>query len=311
VTLALSTRGLTKTYGGVAAVDALDLRVEAGVLYGFLGPNGAGKTTTIRMLLGLVRPTAGTVELLGEPMSPGAGVDALRRVGALVEEPAFYRYLSGRTNLEQFAAVAGPPADRRARLGRVDEVLDTVDLTEAAGKKVKAYSQGMRQRLGIARALLGAPDLLVLDEPTNGLDPQGIAEVRVLLRRLAAGGTTVFVSSHLLAEVEALCDTVGVLAHGRLVAEGSPSNLRPSGDRLRVVVDDVVRAGKVLAELDGVAFDSLDSTTLQVRVAPPATAAGINASLVSGGIAVSELAVEHERLEDVFLALTGADRVPR
>jgi len=311
VTLALSTRGLTKTYGGVPAVDALDLRVEAGVLYGFLGPNGAGKTTTIRMLLGLVRPTAGTVELLGEPMSPGAGVDALRRVGALVEEPAFYRYLSGRTNLEQFAAVAGPPADRRARLGRVDEVLDTVDLTEAAGKKVKAYSQGMRQRLGIARALLGAPDLLVLDEPTNGLDPQGIAEVRVLLRRLAASGTTVFVSSHLLAEVEALCDTVGVLAHGRLVAEGSPSNLRPSGDRLRVVVDDVVRAGKVLAELDGVAFESLDSTTLQVRVAPPVTAAGINASLVSGGIAVSELAVEHERLEDVFLALTGADRVPR
>ncbi len=311
MTLALSTRGLTKTYGGVPAVDGLDLTVEAGVLYGFLGPNGAGKTTTIRMLLGLVRPTAGTVELLGEPMTPGAGVDALRRVGALVEEPAFYRYLSGRSNLEQFAAVAGPAHDRRARLGRVDEVLATVDLTEAAGKRVRAYSQGMRQRLGIARALLGAPELLVLDEPTNGLDPQGIAEVRELLRRLAADGTTVFVSSHLLVEVEALCDVVGVLAHGRLVAEGPPSNLRPAGDRLRVVVDDVVRAGKVLAELDGVAFDSLDPVTLQVALEPPATAAGVNASLVGGGIAVSELVVEHERLEDVFLALTGADRVPR
>jgi len=314
---ALQVRGLTKRYGGVAAVDGLDLAVQPGVLYGFLGPNGAGKTTTIRMLLGLIRPTDGTVEVLGQAIGPGHGVTALRRVGALVEEPAFHRYLSGRRNLEYHARLAGPAEDRRARLGRVDEVLAAVDLTGAARKKVKAYSQGMRQRLGIARALLGAPDLLVLDEPTNGLDPQGIAEMRALLRRLTAGGTTVFVSSHLLAEVEAMCDRVGVLAEGRLVAEGPPSNLRLSGDRVRVEVDDAGRARSVLATIAGVAVDDHDGeprdglTPLRVRLARPATAAGVNAALVGAGVAVSALAAEHERLEDVFLDLVGGHDVPR
>ena len=266
MTAAVATHGLTKRYGELAAVDGLDLSIDRGVLYGFLGPNGAGKTSTIRMLLGLVYPTAGRVELLGEPVVDGRGPGprarlALRRVGAIVEEPAFWRYLSGRRNLEYFARAAGPAADRRARLARVDEVLALVDLTAAAGKRVKAYSQGMRQRLAIALALLGAPEVLVLDEPTNGLDPQGMREVRLLLRRLADEGTTVFVSSHLLAEVEAMCDRVGVLAHGRLVAEGPPSGLRRGAARasslearevLRVEVDDAARARAVLATCPGV-----------------------------------------------------------
>ncbi|MPZ89309.1 MAG: ATP-binding cassette domain-containing protein [Nitriliruptorales bacterium] len=310
---ALTTRRLTKTYKGVAAVDALDLAVDPGTLFGFLGPNGAGKSTTIRMLLGLVRPTSGEVEVLGEPMGPGRGMAALRRVGALIEDPAFWNYLSGRRNLEYFARAAGPDDGREARLGRIDEVLETVELTAAAGKKVKAYSHGMRQRLGIARALLGAPELLILDEPTNGLDPQGIAEIRSLLRRLADGGTTVFVSSHLLAEVEAMCDRVGVLAHGRLVADGPPSNLRASSARLRVGVDDPSRAERILAGLPGVTVETVAGVNgaLRVRLAEPATPAGVNASLVQAGVAVHELAQEHERLEDVFLDLVGGASVPR
>jgi ABC-2 type transport system ATP-binding protein len=359
MTDALVTHGLTKTYGGVPAVDHLDLRVPAGLLYGFLGPNGAGKTTTIRMLLGLIHPTAGSAEVLGQAVAPGRGTAVLRRVGALVEEPAAYRYLSGRRNLEYYAKVAGPRDDARRRLARVDEVLALVDLTAAAGKRVRAYSQGMRQRLGIARALLGAPDVLVLDEPTNGLDPQGIAEIRALLRRLADDGTTVFVSSHLLAEVEAMCDRVGVLAHGRLVAEGPPSNLRPAGTRLRVTVDDPSRALAVLAALPGVTAETAEppvgagrgpgaapvpagatvngAVTRTGAAAPPGAAApaptgaphggrsavlrvrltdgtaprAVNAALVAAGIAVDELALEHERLEDVFLDLVGGADAPR
>jgi ABC-type multidrug transport system ATPase subunit len=184
---ALVARGLTKRYRGTPAVDRLDLRVEPGVLYGFLGPNGAGKTTTIRMALGLVFPSEGEIEVLGEPVfGHGApGRRELRRVGALIEEPAFWSYLSGRRNLECFARAAGPAEDREARLARIDQVLEQVGLSGATGKRVKAYSDGMRQRLGIALALLGAPELLILDEPTNGLDPQGMREVRRLLRRLA------------------------------------------------------------------------------------------------------------------------------
>ena len=313
MTAALVLRGLTKRYADLAAVDGLDLTVEAGTLYGFLGPNGAGKTTTIRMLLGLVHPTGGTMEVLGAPI----GAAQLRRIGALVEEPAFWRYLSGGRNLEYFARAAGPSGDRRDRLGRVDEVLGQVGLADAGGKKVKAYSQGMRQRLGIARALLGRPDVLVLDEPTNGLDPQGMREVRLLLRRLADGGTTVFVSSHLLGEVESMCDRVGVLARGRLVAEGSPAQLRGSGDRLRIDVDDPAGARRLLGGMAGLALGAdgdgartgagAGAGTLRVHLAAPATAAAVNAALVAGGVAVSALVPERERLEDVFLELTGPE----
>ena len=246
---ALAARGLTKRYGAALAVDALDLTVEEGTLFGFLGPNGAGKTTTIRMMLGLVFPTGGQVDVLGQRMfeSEATTARALRGVGAMIEEPAAWRWLSGRRNLEYMARAAGPAADREARLGRVDEVLRLVGLEDAGSKKVKAYSQGMRQRLGIAMAMLGAPRVLVLDEPTNGLDPSGMREIRILLRRLADEGTTVFVSSHLLWEVEAMCDRVGVLTRGRLVAEGPPSSLRAPADRLRIEVDDDERARRVLA----------------------------------------------------------------
>lgn len=310
---AILTRGLTKRYRDQAAVDSLDLRIEPGVLYGFLGPNGSGKTTTIRMLLGLILPTAGQAEVLGEAVlrDRRARYRALRRVGAIIEEPAFWSHLSGRRNLEYHAKLAGPVEDRRARLGRIEETLRLVGLEQAGRKRVKAYSQGMRQRLGIAQALLGHPALLVLDEPTNGLDPQGMREVRTLLRRLAGEGTTIFVSSHLLAEVEAMCDRVGVLARGRLVAEGPPADLRPSANRIRLEVDDRARAERVLGGLDGVAVDGTGGPGLVVRLSPPAAAAGVNAALVAAGVGVNALVPEHESLEDVFVSLVEGADVPR
>jgi len=288
--------------------------VAEGLLFGFLGPNGAGKTTMIRMALGLITPTEGEVEILGERVQGGSAEGrrrALLQVGALVEEPAFIRYVSGRKNLEYHARLAGPKDDRDARLHRIDEVLRTVGLTEAAGKKVRSYSQGMRQRLGIAQALLGAPRLLMLDEPTNGLDPQGMREVRTLLRRLADEGVTVFVSSHLLFEVEAVCDRVAVLAHGRLVADGPPQSLRTRSDRLRVEVDDRPRALRVLGGLDGVSVLEDGAGSIRVRLAAPATPANVNASLVGGGVGVSALVPEQDSLEDVFVALVEGSDVPR
>jgi ABC-2 type transport system ATP-binding protein len=239
----------------------------------------------------------------------------------LVEEPGFWKYLSGRRNLEYFARAAGPRDDRAARLRRVDEVLRLVGLTEAAEKKVKAYSQGMRQRLGVGLALLGAPQVLILDEPTNGLDPQGMREVRLLLRRLADEGTTVFVSSHLLWEVEAMCDRVGVLARGRLVAEGPPGELRTQGDTVRVEVDDPDRARRVLAGFTagtvlGEPAEPQDgwrpgAGSLRVRIDPSAGPADLNAALVSGGVRVSALVPERASLEDVFLSLVEGADAPR
>jgi ABC-2 type transport system ATP-binding protein len=316
----VAVRGLTKRYGSLSAVDHLDLTIERGQLFGFLGPNGAGKTTTIRMILGLIHPSAGEVEVLGEsmfgqgPVASRGTVRALRRVGAIIEEPAAWSYLSGRRNLEYLARAGWPSEDRRRRLARVDEVLRTVGLEQAAGKKVKAYSQGMRQRLGIALALLGEPDLLVLDEPTNGLDPQGMREVRLLLRRLADDGTTVFVSSHLLWEVEAMCDRVGVLAGGRLVADGPPSKLRRAANRFRVEVDDEARAREIIGSVAGAKLDASDREqrgVLGVELAPPATSAALNAALVGGGVAVSALVPEQESLEEVFVKLVEGADVPR
>ena len=311
---AVTTKGLTKRYGSLSAVDRLDLSVEQGALYGFLGPNGAGKTTTIRMMLGLIFPTEGEVSILDQPVFgfEGMGAPALHRVGALIEEPAFWTYLSGRRNLEYFTRAAGSRQERETRLGRIDEVLSTVGLQDAAGKRVKAYSQGMRQRLGIAQALLGRPNLLVLDEPTNGLDPQGMREIRLLLRRLADDGTTIFVSSHLLFEVEAMCDRVGVLAQGRLVADGPPGSLRAAADTFRVEVDDRARAAGLLSTMAGVTVSEDGETpgSIRVQVATPASSASINQALVSAGIAVSALVPERESLEDVFLSLVeGADAV--
>jgi ABC-2 type transport system ATP-binding protein len=314
VTNAIVARGLTKRYGDIAAVDTVDLLVARGELYGFLGPNGAGKTTTIRMALGLILPSSGEVDLLGEPVRGDRA--PLERVGALVEEPAFWKYLSGRKNLEYFAR-AGVGADRqgtRERLARIDEVLETVGLSAAAGKRVKAYSQGMRQRLGLALALLGQPELLVLDEPTNGLDPSGMREMRVLLRRLADGGTTIFVSSHLLSEVEAMCDRVGVMAQGRLVAQGPPSSLRGPTDRVRVEVDDAEAARAAAARMPGVTVaegPEHGAGALRVTFADGVGAADLNAVLVAAGVRVHVLVPERDTLEDVFLHLVEGVDVPR
>jgi ABC-2 type transport system ATP-binding protein len=262
-----------------------------------------------------VFPTEGEVDVLGAPVTTSSRASGtLARVGAIIEEPTAWSYLSGRKNLEYFARAGRPADDVRRRLGRIDEVLGLVGLEQAAGKKVKAYSQGMRQRLGIAMALLGRPELLVLDEPTNGLDPRGMREIRNLLRRLADEGATVFVSSHMLGEVETMCDRVGVLAGGRLVAEGPPSRLRPTAERMRVEVDDPARARVILGALAGVSLDGsggANGRVLLVELAPPATAAAINRALVSGGVEVSELSAERESLEDVFVSLVEGADVPR
>jgi ABC-2 type transport system ATP-binding protein len=260
------------------------------------------------MALGLIFPTDGEVELLDCPMSRGGRDGALRRTGAMIEEPAFYRFLSGRRNLEAFARAGGDGEEVRRRLSRIEEVLEQVGLSTAGDKRVKAYSQGMRQRLGIALALLGRPDLLVLDEPTNGLDPAGMREVRLLLRRLADGGTTVFVSSHLLAEVEAMCDRVGVLSRGRLVAEGPPGNLRGGAEHLRIEVGDPGRAVAILRDLAGVAEIDGQGPVLRVHL-DGATAAQVNAALVTGGVAVGALVPERDTLEDVFMSLVEGSGV--
>jgi ABC-2 type transport system ATP-binding protein len=220
---------LTKRFGTTTAVSALDLDVPAGQVYGFLGPNGAGKTTTIRMLLGLIAPTQGQIRLLGRRLpDPGA----VAQTGSMIEEPAFYPWLTGRQNLQVLAATGG----RGHAPAECDRVLKVTGLAEVAGQKVKTYSQGMRQRLGMAAAMLGRPPLLIIDEPTNGLDPAGIRDVRGLLRNLAADGATVFMSSHLLAEVEQVCDRVAVVLRGRIVEEGTPRTLGAMRRRVRVQV---------------------------------------------------------------------------
>jgi ABC-2 type transport system ATP-binding protein len=300
---AIRTTGLTKRFsGGQVAVNAIDLEVPRGAVYGFLGPNGSGKTTTIRMLLGLVGATAGEHELLGDPM-PGSAGTVLPRVGALVEGPAFHPYLSGRENLLRLDS-GDRTVPARGAGERVGTALERVGLTAAAGKRYRKYSLGMRQRLGLAAALLRPRELLVLDEPTNGLDPQGTREVRNLLREAAGEGATVFVSSHLLSEIEQVCTDVGVMSHGRLVFQGSlPDLRRAAGLRVRVETSQPALAAEVLArlgtgtpgarpdgvvaELDGVASDR------------------VTAELVAAGVDVRQLVVERPDLEELFVALTG------
>jgi ABC-type multidrug transport system ATPase subunit len=246
--LSIETTGLTKRFGQQMAVDGVDLAVPKGAVFGFLGPNGSGKTTTIRLLLGLAAATGGSMRVLGEEM-PGKLHDVLPRVGALVEGPAFYPFLSGAANLRRMDA-ADPYGSGATRRARVQSALERVGLTHAADKLVRAYSLGMKQRLGIANALLAPRELLVLDEPTNGLDPQGTREVRSLVRSLAADGATVFVSSHLLAEVEQICTHAAIMSAGRLVAQGTLAELRGAGQsRIRVLTPDPATAAQVLAGL--------------------------------------------------------------
>jgi ABC-2 type transport system ATP-binding protein len=310
--LAIETRGLTKRFGRQAAVKDVDLEVPRGAVFGFLGPNGSGKTTTIRMLLGLAAPTSGEARVLGHEM-PREGGRVLPRVGALVEGPGFYPYLSGTGNLHRLDS-ADRYAIGRTRGARVEHALDRVGLGSAATKKVKAYSLGMKQRLGIANALLTPRELLVLDEPTNGLDPQGTREVRSLIRSLAAEGTTVFVSSHLLAEIEQICTHAAIMSAGSLVAQGTLDELREVGrPRVRLLTPDVALAAPVLRTF-GMAVESHDS-------APEASADGreiiailgddsvepdaVVAALVAAKVRVRGFAVERTSLEDRFVALTG------
>ena len=302
MTAAITTRGLVKRFGRLRAVDGIDLDVRTGDIYGFLGANGSGKTTTVRMLLGLVLPTGGEIELLGGGM-PRAGRRVLPRVGALIEGPAHYGHLSGRENLALLDA-AGPGGSWRTRRRRIDEVLEQVGLAGVGRRPVKAYSLGMRQRLGLAGALLRRPELLVLDEPTNGLDPQGITEVRELLLDLHRAGTTVFLSSHLLAEVEQLCSRVGVLDRGRLVLQDELATLTaPTG----ATVVHTPTPDRVRATLDG-RVSAADGQRVVVLGADPAE---VNARLVASGIAVTGLALERPTLEQVVLAAAGTstDRV--
>ena len=325
--LAIETHGLTKRFRTQVAVDGIDLAVPRGAVYGFLGPNGSGKTTTIRMLLGLVGATAGSARVLGDEM-PRRLDAVLPRVGALVEGPAFSPYLSGEQNLRRFDA-ADRHAPSRTRDARVAAALDRVGLSHAARKKAHAYSLGMKQRLGLANALLMPRELLVLDEPTNGLDPQGTREVRALVRSLAADGTTVFVSSHLLAEVEQLCTHVGVMSAGRLVTQGTLEEFRSTGEeRVEVLTADPGAARAVLVRL-GLVVDGVAGTagleTLPASAPRPAQGAGaddaalvtarlsgdspapdaIVAALVRDGVRVRGFAVRRTSLEQRFVELTG------
>ncbi|MHA7985829.1 ABC transporter ATP-binding protein [Rathayibacter sp. CAU 1779] len=299
---AISVRGLTKRFGRQVAVGGLDLEVPRGSVFGFLGPNGSGKTTTIRMLLGLAAPNSGTVELLGERM-PRASATVLPRVGALVEGPAFYPFLTGRANLSRLDA-ADPRSVASSRRTRVATALDRVGLSHAADKKAHAYSLGMKQRLGLAGALLRQRELLVLDEPSNGLDPQGTREVRSLIRRLADEGATVFVSSHLLSEVEQLCSHVAVMRAGRLVASGSLGELRSSGGRLAVVLSP--DAGAAAAVLLSLGLDPhTDGDRVTAELSADAAPESLVKSLVSMGVRVRGFEVTTPSLEDRFVELTG------
>ena len=289
----VSTQRLTKTFGPRTAVDAVDLTVRRGEVYGFLGPNGAGKTTTLRMLLGLVRPTSGRATVHG--LRPGDPV-AVARTGSLVEGPGFYPYLSGRENLRVLARYRG--LDHR----EVDRVLDRVDLAERSSDRFKTYSLGMKQRLGVAAALLGEPDLLVLDEPTNGLDPAGMADMRALLVDVAAGGQTVLLSSHLLAEVQEICDRVGIIAGGRLLVESTVAELRGATE-IRLVADPIDRALAVAMEVAGDDAVEVDGSVLLVS-GPAAQAPELARALVGAGIDIAELTPVERSLEDVFFDLT-------
>jgi len=307
VTDAVVTRGLTKRFrGGQIAVADLDLDVPQGSVFGFLGPNGSGKTTTIRMLLGLAAPTAGHVQLLGETMPRGSAA-ALPRVGALIEGPACYPFLSGEANLVRLD-MADRTADPKTRAARVDSALERVGLLAARRKRYKAYSLGMRQRLGLAAALLRPRDLLVLDEPTNGLDPQGTREIRSLIRSVADDGATVFLSSHLLAEVEQVCTHAAVLSHGKLVANGTVDSLRAAAaGRLVVITPDADLAIATLRRV-GIAEVSAEVSALGDTVSGLAGSVlpeDVCAALVADGVRVRSLAVQRPSLEEAFVALTG------
>ena len=293
----VETRGLSKQYGAsVVAVQNLNLTIRKGEVYGLLGPNGAGKTTTLRMLTGLIRPTSGSAAVAGG--RPGSAA-SLARVGAMIEAPNFWPYLSGRDNLRLLARYCRVP-DRR-----VGEVLSEVALAEAAGRRVSTYSTGMKQRLGVAAVLLKDPALLILDEPTNGLDPQGMVEFRNLIKDIGRGDRTVILSSHLLGEVEQICTRVGVIRRGTLVAEGTIEEIR-GGAQLVVRAQPVDEAQRILEQAIGADHVTLRDGVFSLNVDMGQTSA-IARSLVMGGVELTELRPAERSLEDVFIELTGAE----
>jgi len=296
--IALQTEKLTKRFGARTAVNRLTMSVARGDIYGFLGPNGAGKSTTLRMLLGLVRPTSGVIKF---PVRASSWeyLRARSRVGAIIETPAFYENFSGRRNLQLLASLSGG-----VHMKRVEEVLEIVDLRDRAREPVKVYSYGMRQRLGIAQALLPTPELIILDEPTNGLDPQGIQETRKLIRRLRDEfQLTVLLSSHLLTEIEQLCNRVGIIHEGHLLYEGGPEALVAPSSLYKVRVDDLSGAFELLTREPGVTVSRNGSSFLQVD-ADAERIPAVNALLVAHGIKVYELSPAQESLEEAFLRLT-------
>ncbi len=289
--LVLETKDLTKRYGDRLAVDAVSMTVRKGEVYGFLGPNGAGKTTTLRMCLGLVHSTSGSASVLGRP---AGDADTIARVGALIEGPGFYPYLSGRANLQVMARYRGLPDTV------VDGALERVELADRGADRFKNYSLGMKQRLGVAAALMGDPELIILDEPTNGLDPGGMADMRALIVDLARGGQTVLLSSHLLAEVEEICDRVGVIARGRLLEESTVADLR-GGRYLRIVATPLDRALAVgMRFTESAALDG-DAVVLDV---PDEQTPDVVRALVGDGLDVREAVVTERTLEEVFFAMT-------
>jgi ABC-2 type transport system ATP-binding protein len=297
----IEARGLLKRYGRITAVDHVDLTVRAGDVYGYLGPNGAGKTTSLRMLLGLIRPDGGTAKLFGrDPLVEG--VRALEGVAGFVEAPRFYPYMTGRRNLELVAALDGGGA-----AGRIDEALDTVDLLDRAGDRAGGYSHGMRQRLGIAGALLRDPKLLLLDEPTTGLDPAGMRDMRLLVRRLADAGMTVLLSSHLMAEVEELCDRVAIVRSGRVVYEGALDELiAGTSGRYELRTTDDARAAELAAGRPGVGDVERAARGLTLTASEPAVAE-LSIALGKAGVGISALLPRTATLEELFFRMTEGD----
>ena len=301
--LAIETSGLTKRFGDQKAVNSISLEVPSGSVFGFLGPNGSGKTTTIRMLLGLAEATEGEIKLLGTEI-PKDLEKALLRVGALVEGPAFYPFMSGRNNLLRIDA-ADRFSDSSTRIQRVESALDRVGLHNAGNKKVHAYSLGMKQRLGLANALLKPRDILVLDEPTNGLDPQGTREVRNLIRSLSAEGITIFLSSHLLSEIEMLCSHVAVMSAGKIVAQGLIEDLRnEEPTRLILRTDDVDLAVETLKSA-GIGKAKILGDQITCEVDPALDVASLNGKLVRKKVSVKEIRLQRSSLEEKYVKLTG------
>ncbi len=294
----IRTDGLTKRYGDILAVDDLSLEVPGGQVFGLLGPNGSGKTTTMSMLLGLVKPTAGSFSLFG---SGTPHQNALHRVGAIVEIPSFYPYLSGRDNLAYYQGITG-----RGNRKELDDLLSKVGLADRAKSRFRTYSLGMKQRLGLAYALLGDPELLFLDEPTNGMDPAGMAEVRDMIRGLGTGGRTVLLSSHLLHEVEQVCDSVAILSKGKLIAQGKVADLvhTRAGERVRLRTTDNAKAIEVLSALEWVGDVTIDGESVVVT-APSERSSELSSALGRAEVYVTEMAADEMSLEQYFLDITG------